>query len=92
MIGAATALSRIGASGILNVVVPPRCFDATEATAHRSTPMLVGLDILVPATVTDVVFVFLCSKPVFVLSALVAGLVANYRADGEHPEQLPDRG
>lgn len=54
--------------------------------------MFAGLDILVPATVTDVVFVFLCSKPVFVLSALIAGLVANHRAGGEQREQLPDRG
>jgi len=53
--------------------------------------MLAGLEMLIPATVTDVVFVFLCSKPAFVCTALIAGLVAHRRAAGSAAKQLPNR-
>lgn len=53
--------------------------------------MLGGLDVLIPATVTEVVFVFLCSKPLFVAAAMMVGILAHRRARDERIERLPDR-
>lgn len=37
---------------------------------------------------TDVVFIFLCSKPVFIFAALVVGIVGFRTYEGEHPRRL----
>jgi len=75
----------------LSIVEPHSIATTREATLHRGRPMLAGLEMLIPATVTHVVFVFLCSKPAFVCTALIAGLVAHHRGAGSAAEQLPNR-
>ena len=58
-------------------------------TVHDHLPLVGMVEWVGAATVTDVVFVFLCSKPVFVLAALLVGLRAYRSSDGLE-KRLPE--
>jgi len=86
-VSVAAGASRLPAdvgSGIL-------CAGPDDESKNGAARMLGGLDVLIPATVTEVVFVFLCSKPLFVAAAMMVGILAHRRARDERIERLPDR-
>lgn len=48
-----------------------------------------ALEWLAQTPLTEIVFVFLCSKPVFLAAALVIGLQAHFAGRKDRPKKLP---